>query len=112
MNWRELEMSKIMFLILTLGSIIMLASCGQTAMQTQVRYLYKPVVCPIPEIERAKLRKIEEKDDLDIVLNKLIYNYGQLKEENLKLWNVINACKEFEKQVELESTPKDDNANK
>jgi hypothetical protein len=110
MKWRKLEMSKIMFLILTLVSIIMLASCGQTVIQT--RYLYKPVACPIPEIEKAKLIKIEEKDDLDIVLNKLIYNYAQLKEENLKLWNVINACKEFEKQVELESTPKDDNTNK
>jgi hypothetical protein len=110
MKWRELEMSKSMFLILTLGSIIMLASCGQAVIQT--RYLYKPVTCPIPEIERAKLVKIEETDDLDVVLNKLIYNYGQLKEENLKLWNVINACKEFEKQVELESTPEDDNTNK
>ena len=85
----------ITILIITL--IMFLAqSCGQATVEYRTRTVYVPVSCPIPDIPKAQLEQIKKEDDYATVLNKLIHNYGLLKEENVKLWEIVNTCKNFE----------------
>lgn len=85
-------------LLMALPPFFFLFSCAPTVKECPVckpQIIEKPVVvrCELPEVPQSQLEKITEQDPHDVRLQKLIRNYGLLKEENLLLRKAMEVCR-------------------
>lgn len=95
-------LQRLLFVIAIGLASIVSAGCGSALQQHRVQQCVNvPVGCPIPDIEKAKLEQIHQEDDYNTVLNKLIRNYGLLKEENAKLWEIIEMCRRLDESKQI-----------